>query len=54
MHGFPGAAAPHARHVRLATGCGCRDAAPVTGISVGAGQTALEVSLAVEQQRIEQ
>jgi transglutaminase-like putative cysteine protease len=46
--------APDARYVRLATGCDYRDAAPITGISVGAGQTALEVRLAVEQQRIEQ
>jgi transglutaminase-like putative cysteine protease len=45
---------PDARYVRLATGCDYRDAAPVTGISVGAGQIALEVSLAVEQQTIEQ
>lgn len=45
---------PDERYVRLATGCDYRDAAPVTGISVGAGQIALEVSLAVEQQMIEQ
>jgi transglutaminase-like putative cysteine protease len=45
---------PDARYVRLATGCDYRDAAPVTGISEGAGQIALEVSLAVEQQMIEQ
>jgi transglutaminase-like putative cysteine protease len=45
---------PDARYVRLATGCDYRDAAPVTGISTGAGQIALEVSLAVEQQMIEQ
>lgn len=45
---------PDARYVRLATGCDYRDAAPVTGISLGAGTDALEVSLAVEQQRIEQ
>jgi transglutaminase-like putative cysteine protease len=45
---------PDARYVRLATGCDYRDAAPVTGLSIGAGQIALEVSLAVEQQMIEQ
>jgi transglutaminase-like putative cysteine protease len=45
---------PDTRYVRLATGCDYRDAAPVTGISIGAGQIALEVSLAVEQQMIEQ
>ena len=45
---------PDARYVRLATGCDYRDAAPVTGISIGAGQIALEVSLAVEQQMVEQ
>lgn len=45
---------PDARYVRLATGGDYRDAAPVTGISIGAGQIALEVSLAVEQQMIEQ
>lgn len=44
---------PDARYVRLATGCDYRDAAPITGISVGAGQIALEVSLAVEQQMVE-
>jgi transglutaminase-like putative cysteine protease len=41
---------PDARYVRLATGCDYRDAAPVTGISLGAGRTSLQVSLAVEQQ----
>jgi transglutaminase-like putative cysteine protease len=45
---------PDARYVRLATGCDYKDAAPVTGISIGTGQIALEVSLAVEQQMIEQ
>ncbi len=43
-----------ARYVRVATGCDYRDAAPVTGISYGAGETALAVSLAVEQQLVEQ
>jgi transglutaminase-like putative cysteine protease len=45
---------PDSRYVRVATGNDYRDAAPVTGICVGAGETALEVSLAVEQQMIEQ
>ena len=45
---------PDARYVRVATGCDYRDAAPVTGISFGAGETSLRVSLAVEQQMIEQ
>jgi transglutaminase-like putative cysteine protease len=45
---------PDTRYVRLATGCDYREAAPVTGISIGAGQIALDVSLAVEQQMIEQ
>lgn len=45
---------PDARYVRLATGCDYKDAAPVTGISIGAGRIALEVSLAVQQQMIEQ
>ena len=43
-----------ARYVRVATGCDYRDAAPVTGISYGAGESALAVSLAVEQQLVEQ
>jgi len=45
---------PDERYVRLATGCDYRDAAPITGISVGAGQTALEVRLAVAQQLMQQ
>lgn len=45
---------PDARYVRVATGCDYRDAAPVTGVSVGAGEAALAVSLAVEQQVAEQ
>lgn len=42
------------RYVRVATGCDYREAAPVTGISYGAGESALAVSLAVEQQLVEQ
>lgn len=45
---------PDPRHVRVATGNDYRQAAPVTGISYGAGETALQVSLAVEQQVAEQ
>jgi transglutaminase-like putative cysteine protease len=42
------------RYVRVATGCDYREAAPVTGMSVGGGQTDLSVQLAVEQQSCEQ
>ena len=45
---------PDPRYVRVATGSDYREAAPITGLSVGAGETALEVRLAVEQQTIEQ
>lgn len=45
---------PDERYVRVATGRDYRDAAPITGLCVGAGETALEVSLAVEQRQIEQ
>jgi len=41
---------PDARYVRVATGRDYREAAPVTGLSYGAGETQLRVSLAVEQQ----
>lgn len=40
---------PDQRYVRIASGCDYRDAAPVTGISYGAGESELTVSLAVEQ-----
>lgn len=43
-----------ARYVRIATGADYREAAPVTGISYGAGDSMLAVSLAVEQQLVEQ
>lgn len=42
------------RYVRIATGRDYREAAPVTGITYGAGETVLSVSLAVEQQMAEQ
>ncbi len=45
---------PDSRYVRVATGCDYREAAPVTGISWGPGDSALAVSLAVEQQLSEQ
>jgi transglutaminase-like putative cysteine protease len=45
---------PDERYVRVATGRDYREAAPVTGMSYGAGETVLAVSLAVEQQHIEQ
>lgn len=42
------------RYVRIATGFDYREAAPITGISYGAGETELTVDLAVEQQLVEQ
>ena len=45
---------PDERYVRVATGRDYAEAAPVTGLSYGAGETLLEVRLAVEQQRTEQ
>jgi len=45
---------PDARYVRVATGRDYREAAPITGISFGAGESTLAVSLAVEQQTVEQ
>ena len=45
---------PDERYVRVATGRDYSEAAPVTGLSYGAGETVLEVRLAVEQQQIEQ
>jgi transglutaminase-like putative cysteine protease len=45
---------PDARYVRVATGRDYREAAPVTGISWGAGDSVLSVELAVEQQLVEQ
>ena len=41
---------PDPRYVRVATGRDYREAAPVTGISYGAGDHAMHVKLAVEQQ----
>ncbi|WP_365705690.1 transglutaminase family protein [Novosphingobium sp.] len=45
---------PDERYVRVATGRDYREAAPVTGISWGAGDSVLQVRLAVEQQAAEQ
>ena len=45
---------PDRRYVRVATGRDYREAAPVTGISYGGGDSAMHVKLAVEQQRGEQ
>lgn len=45
---------PNDRYVRVATGCDYSEAAPVTGMAVGGGQTDLSVRLAVEQQVAEQ
>ncbi|MFC3173895.1 transglutaminase domain-containing protein [Novosphingobium bradum] len=48
------AISPDARYVRVASGRDFAEAAPVTGISFGAGRTELSVSLAVEQQAVQQ
>ncbi|HEU4651192.1 MAG TPA: transglutaminase family protein, partial [Croceibacterium sp.] len=45
---------PDPRYVRVATGRDYRDAAPITGISFGPAAERLTVSLAVEQQTVEQ
>lgn len=45
---------PDARYVHLATGCDYTAAAPITGIRTGARDEAMRVSLAVEQQCVEQ
>ena len=45
---------PDERYVRVATGRDYREAAPVTGMSYGAGDSLLQVRLAVEQQLSEQ
>ena len=45
---------PDERYVRVATGRDYGEAAPVTGLSWGAGETRLAVKLAVEQQTAEQ
>lgn len=45
---------PDHRYVRVATGSDYRDAAPVTGISYGASESLLRVSIAVEQRMCQQ
>ena len=40
---------PDERYIRVATGCDYSEAAPVTGVSVGAGETDLDVHLSVAQ-----
>ncbi|MFM5924339.1 MAG: transglutaminase domain-containing protein [Novosphingobium sp.] len=45
---------PDERYVRVATGRDYREAAPITGMSYGAGESLLEVRLAVEQRHAEQ
>jgi transglutaminase-like putative cysteine protease len=45
---------PDRRYVRVATGRDYRDAAPVTGISLGGRQAGMQVQVAVEQQTAEQ
>ncbi len=45
---------PDERYVRVATGRDYSEAAPITGMSYGAGESLLEVRLAVEQQHAEQ
>lgn len=45
---------PDPRYVRVASGRDYRDAAPVTGISYGPGESSLAVTLAVEQQLADQ
>ena len=42
---------PDPRYVRVATGSDYRDAAPVTGISIGACDQVLTVGVAVEAQK---
>lgn len=45
---------PDARYIRVASGRDYAEAAPVTGISIGATASTLSVSLAVEQQAVQQ
>lgn len=45
------AVCPDERYIRVATGCDYGEAAPVTGIAVGAGDTRLDVHLSVEENR---
>ena len=45
---------PDPRYVRVATGRDYRDAAPITGIRYGTRDESMQVTLAVQQQRVEQ
>ena len=45
---------PDERYVRVSTGCDYSEAAPVTGIALGAGDTTLDVHLSVEQKSVGQ
>lgn len=45
---------PDERYVRVATGCDYREAAPVTGMTTGAGVDSLDVEVAVQQVTAEQ
>ena len=40
---------PDERYIRVATGCDYSEAAPVTGIAMGAGETRLDVHLSVDE-----
>lgn len=43
---------PDERYIRVATGCDYSEAAPVTGIAVGAGETRLDVQLSVGEKML--
>ncbi|EIZ80182.1 transglutaminase [Novosphingobium sp. Rr 2-17] len=43
---------PDERYIRVATGCDYAEAAPVTGIAMGAGETSLDVHLSVEEKLV--
>lgn len=43
---------PDERYIRVATGCDYSEAAPVTGITVGAGDTDLDVHLSVDEKMV--
>lgn len=44
---------PDERYIRVATGCDYSEAAPVTGIAMGAGETRLDVHLSVDENRLD-
>lgn len=43
---------PDERYIRVATGCDYSEAAPVTGIAMGAGETRLDVHLSVDEKLV--